>query len=130
MTKPLKRHPELIKLSHEHHHTLALCARILRNPDQNHSQDITDHYVDLEQHFIEEETQFAPLWHKLPDPALRARFEAEHAELRRLYAHAEFDSTQWNKTFASLLRDHARFEERELFEALAQYALPAPDQEK
>ncbi len=122
--KPLKRHPELIHLSQEHHHTLALCARILRDPSQNHQADITAHYVDLEKHFSEEENLFAPLWDKLPDPTLRQRFEQEHAELRRLYHAAEFDSPEWNQQFATLLRDHARFEERELFEQLAQFALP------
>ena len=40
-------------------------------------------------------------------------------------AHAEFDSAQWNKTFATLLRDHARFEERELFPAIEKLLPPA-----
>lgn len=121
--KPLKRHPALITLSREHHHTLALCARILRAPEQNHQADIMQHYVDLEQHFQSEEQQFAPLWDKLPDLALRQRFEQEHAQLRQLYREARFDDANWNREFATLLRDHARFEERELFEQLAQYAL-------
>lgn len=125
--KPLKRHPLLISLSQEHHHTLALCVRILREPARNHREDIANHFVDLEKHFQTEEQQFAPLWSKLPDAALRVRFEAEHAELRRLYAQAEFDSETWNTEFATKLRDHARFEERELFEALAEYALPETD---
>lgn len=123
--KPLKRHPALLHLSQEHHHTLALCLRILREPNANHQADIVAHYADLEQHFQDEERQFAPLWQALPDPNLRQRFEAEHAELRRLYRHAEFDNPEWNKTFATLLRDHARFEERELFEKLAEFALQA-----
>lgn len=127
--KPLKRHPDLIPLSQEHHHTLALCTRILRDPNQNHQHDIVEHYVDLEKHFQQEERQFAPLWDKLPDANLRTRFEAEHAQLRHLYQHAEFDNPEWNKTFATLLRDHARFEERELFEQLGQFALPLEQQE-
>ena len=122
--KPLKRHPDLIHLSQEHHHTLALCARILREPHANHQAEIEAHYLDLEQHFQDEERQFAPLWQALPDPSLRQRFEAEHAQLRHLYRHAEFDNPEWNKIFATLLRDHARFEERELFEKLAEFALP------
>lgn len=122
--KPLKRHPELIHLSQEHHHSLSLCARILRDPTQNYQAEISSHYIDLEKHLLAEEAQFAPLWHALPDSSLRARFEAEHAELRRLFQAAEFDNADWNRAFATLLRDHARFEERELFEALAQYALP------
>lgn len=122
--KPLKRHPDLIQLSQEHHHTLALCVRMLREPNRNHREDIIAHFVDLEKHFSEEETLFAPLWHKLPEPKFRAQFEAEHEKLRQLYRAAEFDNPQWNTEFATLLREHVRFEERELFEQLAQHALP------
>ena len=121
----MKRHSTLIKLSQEHHHTLALCVRILREPERNHREDITAHFVDLETHFCEEETQFAPLWERLNRADLRTRFESEHTKLRDLFRHAEFDSTQWNTTFATLLRDHARFEERELFPALQETVLPA-----
>ena len=121
----MKRHSTLIKLSQEHHHTLALCVRILREPERNHREDITAYFVDLETHFCEEETQFAPLWERLNRADLRTRFESEHAKLRDLFRHAEFDSTQWNTTFATLLRDHARFEERELFPALQETVLPA-----
>ena len=56
--KPLKRHPALTQLSMEHHHTLALCLRIMREPEKNHRADITEHFVDLEHHFLEEETLF------------------------------------------------------------------------
>ena len=110
----MKRHSVLIELSQEHHHTLALCLRILRAPEQNHQTDITEHYVDLEQHFIHEETLFAPLWDKLNRPELRQRFEHDHAELRRLFREAQFDRAEWNTTF----------EERELFPAMEQNALP------
>ena len=50
--KPLKRHPTLVPLSQEHHHTLALCTRILREPNANHQTDITTHFIDLEKHFL------------------------------------------------------------------------------
>lgn len=116
--KPLKRHTLLVQLSQEHHHTLALCLRILRNPKHNHQTDITQHYVDLEQHFHEEETMFAPYWTALKRNDLKQRFEAEHAQLRQLYHEAQFNNADWNTHFATLLREHARFEERELFPAL------------
>ena len=125
--KPLKRHPALTQLSMEHHHTLALCLRIMREPEKNHRADITEHFVDLEHHFLEEETLFGPLWHKLPDAALRERFEAEHAQLRQMIREPRFDDAEWNKAFATLLRSHARFEERELCEAVTKHALPPPD---
>lgn len=123
MMKPLKRHAALIHLSQEHHHTLALCARILREPEKNHQDDIVAHYVDLEQHFQKEEQQFEPLWQYLPDLSLRQRFEREHQQLRLLYQNADFTNPEWNKQFATLLRDHARFEERELFEKITEFAL-------
>ena len=71
----MKRHPILVPLSHEHHHTLALCARILRHPELNHSADINEHYVGLMPHFEHEETMFAPLWHDLNRDDLRARID-------------------------------------------------------
>lgn len=114
----MKRHPLLIPLSQEHHHTLALCLRILRCPEQNHSQEITNHFLDLENHFLEEENLFAPLWVHLNRPDLQNRFTGEHARLRELYRTAAFDDAAWNTEFATLLREHARFEERELFPAV------------
>ena len=66
--KPLKRHPTLVPLSQEHHHTLALCTRILRKPNANHQTDITAHFIDLEKHFLKEETLFAPLGTNCPMP--------------------------------------------------------------
>ncbi|WP_373699455.1 hemerythrin domain-containing protein [Neisseria dentiae] len=115
--KPLKRHPDLIERSREHHHSLALCVRILRNPADNHQADIEAHLPDLLAHFSAEENQFAPLWPKL-DPALRARFEADHRQLRAMAAAPQYGSETWNTGFARTLRDHARFEERELFPAV------------
>ncbi|MDO5068964.1 MAG: hemerythrin domain-containing protein [Neisseria zoodegmatis] len=115
--KPLKRHPDLIERSREHHHTLVLCVRILRDAKQNHRDDIEAHLPDLFAHFAAEEAQFAPYWDKL-DPALRQRFETEHALLRGLAAAPQYDDAEWNTRFATTLRDHARFEERELFPAL------------
>lgn len=121
----MKRHPLLVPLSHEHHHTLALCTRILRSPDADHRADITEHYIDLEKHFVCEETMFAPLWDTLRRDDLRARFEAEHAQLRAMHLAPDYTNPEWNVQFATLLRDHARFEERELFPAVEALLPPA-----
>ncbi|MDO4997280.1 MAG: hemerythrin domain-containing protein [Neisseria sp.] len=125
----MKRHILLQPLSQDHHHTLALCVRVLRAPECNHQAEIEPHLIDLEQHFQQEEQQFAPLWQYLPDDCLplKQRFEQEHAQLRALFAAAQFDDENWNKTFATSVRDHARFEERELFPALEKYALNQAD---
>ena len=114
----MKRHAALIPLSQEHHHTLALCVRILRNPEANHANDINHHYVDLLNHFAQEEQQFAPLWTPLKRDDLRQRFEQDHAKLRQMQLDAQYHNPAWNIEFAQTLRDHARFEERELFPAL------------
>ena len=65
---------------------------------------------------------FAPYWDKV-DPALRKRFEGDHAKLRAMMAHPEYVNESWNKDFAVTLRDHARFEERELFPAIEPFCL-------
>ncbi|MDO4878818.1 MAG: hemerythrin domain-containing protein [Neisseria sp.] len=122
----MKRHPQLIPLSREHHHTLSLCARILREPAQNHAAEIDEHYIELAAHFEHEETLFAPYWQPLNRDDLRERFEREHAQLRAMYRRARYDDPEWNTAFATLLRDHARFEERELFPAI-EALLPPPE---
>lgn len=119
----MKRHETLIELSRDHHHTLAMAARILRDPQADHSIDIRNHSRDLLEHFIREEQQFAPLWQKLPDHNLRLRFERDHTALRELLSQPQYGEPQWQNMLAERLRDHVRFEERELFEALAKYAL-------
>ena len=117
---PLKRHPDLIERSREHHHSLALCLRILRAPAANHQADIENHRADLLAHFASEEAQFAPHWDKL-DAALQQRFDADHAALRGMLAAPQYQDAEWNRRFAETLREHARFEERSLFPAIEPY---------
>ncbi|OAM30902.1 MULTISPECIES: hemerythrin domain-containing protein [Eikenella] len=119
----MKRHPLLIPLSQDHHHSLAMCARILRDPAADHRADFLGHQADLLAHFAEEERLFAPWWGKLAQTAMRQRFESDHALLRQMLAAPELDNPDWLKNFAETLRGHARFEERELFQAL-QEVLP------
>lgn len=118
--KPLKRHAALIELSREHHHSLSLCVRILRTPSESHQAELEPHFVELAQHFQAEENRFAPHWPNIA-PELRARFESDHAKLRQMMAQPDYASETWNREFATTLRDHARFEERELFPALEPY---------
>ncbi|EGZ46403.1 hypothetical protein [Neisseria wadsworthii] len=122
----MKRHPELIGLSQEHHHALALCVRILRNPELNHAQDIEQHKTGLLEHFTQEEAWFAAYWQRLPDAGLKERFEQDHAVLREMLNNPRFDDPQWNLQFAQTLRDHARFEERVLFGQITEHCLSEP----
>ena len=61
----MKRHSLLIPLSQDHHHSLAMCARILRDPAADHRADFAKQKDDLLAHFAEEEALFAP-WHSRP----------------------------------------------------------------
>lgn len=116
----MKRHALLIPLSHDHHHTLALCLRLLRPASGVNQAEIEAHLHELEHHFQAEENQFAPLWDKLNRPDLRQRFETDHQTLRQLTANPQWHSAQWNNQLAHALREHIRFEERELFIAIGQ----------
>lgn len=113
-----KRHPALVPFSQDHHHSLALCLRILRDPEADHRADLAAHLPELAAHFAAEEQCFAPLWNVLGRPDLQQRFTEDHRKLRGLIADAEPDKPQWKTVFAETLRGHARFEERELFPVL------------
>lgn len=115
--KPLKRHTALIGLSREHHHALSLCVRLLRTPSESHQTELEQHFPELETHFSEEETLFAGYWRHIA-PELKTRFDQDHAKLRRMMAAPVYTDAEWNTDFAVTLRDHARFEERELFPAI------------
>ena len=121
--KPLKRHSALVWLSREHHHSLSLCVRLLRTPGADHRAELELHFAELEIHFCEEETMFAPIWQNIA-LELKTRFEGDHAKLRQMMASPEYGNAAWNIAFATTLRDHARFEERELFPAVEPF-LPA-----
>ena len=114
----MKRHHSLIPFSQEHHHTLSLCARILRAPEENYRQEINRHFVDLQRHFADEEKMFAPLREKLNCENLYQQFINEHRQIIALYQQADFENADWNIQLATLLRRHVRFEEREFFPAL------------
>lgn len=114
----MKRHDALIPLSQSHHHSLALCVRILRQPGAGHAEDIRHHAAGLLAHFAAEEAQFASWWPALAHTDLRQRFDEDHRRLRAQLAEATWADAQWQVRFAETLRAHVRFEERELFPAL------------
>ncbi|WP_274572612.1 hemerythrin domain-containing protein [Neisseria leonii] len=113
----MKRHPLLVPLSQEHHHSLALCLRILRAPETDHRAAIAGHFATLLPHFAEEERQLSAVWPHLRHTGLQQRFEADHAALRSMRIPPDHADAAWQTRFAALLRGHVRFEERELFPA-------------
>jgi hemerythrin-like domain-containing protein len=136
------RDPNLIPLSHQHQHALALCVRVdrdLRQGARTASQ-LEAWQGEIEQlfqseiryHFAAEEHVLFPEAHKLG--VLRILVEellAEHVRLRAL-AQRALDRTldaAGLQQFADALSAHIRKEERELFEH-CQQLLPAATLER
>jgi len=103
----MKRHPALVHLSHDHHHTLVWARRLRRG-----ETDGFDAYRSLlARHFREEEERVFPLL---------AEFCPEPPDVlgRALVDHARIRATPPGPGLGALLEAHVRLEERELFELL------------
>lgn len=124
----MKRHPQLLELSREHHTALSLAQRgrqAIASHDaatlQNFSREAVRRFQDdLEPHFQEEESAWLPTLAAGGHTALVHRTLTEHADLRRLAASLAED-TAATGLFCELLNAHVRFEERELFPTLEGY---------
>src|SRR3954447_3324925 len=124
------RDKNLIPLSHQHHHALALCVRIDRAIQagevdlvafQNEIRLSFDQ--EIQYHFAAEEKELFPIAMQFPElQSLVQELLAEHATLRAYFSQAK--SGEMNeaalKNSADLLSSHIRKEERQLFEALQQ----------
>ncbi len=103
----MKRHAALVNLSREHHHGLVLAGRCVRR--QTSWAAVAEVFAaELEPHFRIEEERLLPL---LGEDPVVARTLEDHAALR-----AQLAAEGSLVTFGERLRDHIRFEERELFE--------------
>ena len=122
------RDKNLIPLSHQHQHALALCVRLDRallagpvdpEPWQAEIQQIVEQEITI--HFAAEEKEVFPA--AKGDPELEGVVEElieEHGVLRALFAramHRKLD-TAGLKAFVATLSQHIRKEERQLFEGL------------
>jgi hypothetical protein len=123
---PIKRHEALRTFSRDHHFGLLLVWKIRQGLDNVVAPQRISNYVlhffeqDLSQHFEEEERSIFLL---LPiGNVLRTQAEKEHTILKCLIEQIRNDGE--NKglllQFAAALKDHIRFEERELFAAVEQ----------
>jgi hemerythrin-like domain-containing protein len=122
------RDKNLIPLSHQHQHALALCVRIER-AIQAGKVDVAAFQAEIRQifeqeiqfHFEAEERVVFPAAEKSPElKASVAELIVEHAVLREMSEIArsdEFDAALLKK-FAGLLSSHIRKEERGLFQEL------------
>jgi hemerythrin-like domain-containing protein len=122
------RNKNLIPLSHQHQHALALCVRIdraspIRDEDLVAWQaEIRQHFAaEIRTHFAAEEQVLFPASCRFGELApLVADLLADHAALRAAFALAETDdmSAQDLSSFAERLSAHIRKEERQLFERM------------
>ncbi len=121
----MKRHPDLLKLSREHHGALRL-ARDVRHAAKDGEPDavaalaqcvVEAFAVELDPHFRVEELGLLVILAQAGHHALVERTLADHAELRRLANALANPDTKTLGRFAELLGAHVRFEEREVFEA-------------
>jgi hypothetical protein len=117
----MKRSEALTPLSHEHHHALVIAKRLQdagkKSPEAliNYWQEVQPEIEkELLHHFEEEEAGFGDLLRG----GLKAQFLADHKQLRALL---KTEQPEEILQFAQQLKDHVRFEEREMFMWLETY---------
>ncbi len=121
----MKRHPDLLQLSREHHGALKLARDARRAAASGDVREVAAlaqrvaqvFPVELDPHFCIEEQGILLLLAQAGQHALVARTLADHAELRRLALALATPDADTLFRFADLLGAHVRFEEREVFEA-------------
>jgi len=121
----MKRSPELIPLSKEHHESLVLAKKCQRTAAAgNHDdieqlcQQITQTFPDKwEQHFRCEETGIFTLAeaHGGEMASLCQQLKEEHDRLRDIYRAMKGGDCSGLEAFGELLQTHTRKEERQLF---------------
>lgn len=128
----MKRHAALQHLSREHHSALKLarqarfgCDAGLDQAIAHAARSIREVFAEeLEPHFRDEEADLLPALAKAGAGELVERTLAEHAELRDLNRRLAEPDIETMARFATLLSDHVRFEERELFETAQRLLYP------
>ena len=128
------RDKNLIPLSHQHQHALALCIRIDR-AIQADDADLQAWQPEIQQiyeqeiaiHFAAEEQELFAAAQRLPElRPLVAELRREHTRLKQLFALAA--DRKMNKkdlrNFAEKLSTHIRKEERQLFEGMQRLMHP------
>ena len=128
----MKRHAALLQLSREHHQALKMARQARFACDAGLAAAITQaaeaicerFEEELEAHFQTEEKDLLPALAAAGANDLVQRTLAEHAELRDLNRHLAEPDGKALARFATLLNDHVRFEERELFETAQRLLYP------
>ena len=121
----MKRDRRLRQLSDDHHQALVL-ARHATSAASVKPETLVGlwdevarrFHRELAPHFSIEEQYMLPALERAGGAALAKRTRDEHAELRRIVSDDGHDLATRLDRFGTLLRDHVRFEERVLFEAV------------
>jgi hemerythrin-like domain-containing protein len=128
----VKRHPALVRLSDDHHQELVLARRLQRAADAGPDERLAVASAYVKQFFgpttdhfrREEETLFPAYTRRAGRTELVERILREHMELHGLARELRAQVAAGDVTPAmlaalgSLLHDHVRVEERELFEEI------------
>jgi len=119
----MKRMRELLKLSHDHHHGLVLARRVRESLSKSNTalgvvrpQILAEFEAVLMKHFDLEERFLAPPLRRAGCLDIVDRLLRDHDAIRSLVRLGPAMSADDARAFASLLEEHIRFEERELFE--------------
>jgi hemerythrin-like domain-containing protein len=120
---PLKRHPALVPLSHDHHQGLMVAQRLKRGDTAYRSVATIRESLqllwseELEEHFRqEEEVLFSLPGFPEEVQAMISRALEDHRRMRALIEGcSDEDAGETGREVGLLLEAHIRFEERELF---------------
>lgn len=117
----MKRDPRLIEFSREHHSALKL-GFFLKNSNDNTEMNLQIHALKniLLHHFFEEEQELWEILNNFDQSSLKDRFLSDHKNLRQLLNQDTY-TYEDAKAIGTLLTDHSRFEERELFPAIQNF---------
>jgi hemerythrin-like domain-containing protein len=122
------RNPNLVPLSRQHQHALALCVRINRAALATPAEvkvwqsEIQQHFEqEIRFHFTAEEAHLFPAARQYPElVSLIDELLAEHTQLREYFGQSSLGALDGAgvRRFAETLSGHIRKEERQLFEEL------------
>lgn len=117
--KPLKRSKELVPLSKDHHEGLLLVWKVRQGLKNGTNAETIAAYIrwfwyhHLQEHFREEEEILAPALP--PQNEMVKQMFTEHEQIVSIVNSERLSDAEQLTTFATLLNDHIRFEERALF---------------
>ena len=136
----MKRHPALVPLSDDHHHELVQARRLVHAAQGAPAERLAagDAYVEMffaetVEHFRREEEGVFPLYaaHVGADDPLLRRILEEHMQLHGLVRVLRAEvaagevTAETLRELGTLLHDHVRVEERQLFEEIQRVVPPA-----